>query len=248
MVKVLVLRTAGTNCNEEMERGFSLAGADVEQVHISELISGNKKLASYDVLALPGGFSYGDYISAGKILANQLARTLRADMEAFIASGKVVVGLCNGFQTLVRTGFLPGDGMQATLAANASGRFECRWVRLKRDCDNPLTVGLSEMAVPVAHGEGNFIADDGTIALLEKNGQVLFRYSGSSYPANPNGSMKDIAGICNRSGNVIGMMPHPERHLTCENHPQWTRRTCTEGEGLVLFRNIVEYIKRRDVK
>ncbi len=246
MVRALILRCAGANCNNETEQAFMMAGCEAEQVHVNQLISGEKKLGDYSIMAIPGGFSYGDYIAAGKILANQLSVKLRKEMQDFIDGGKVVVGICNGFQALVRTGFLPGDGMKATLANNGSGMFECRWIKLKRSSDSRLTEGISEIDVPVAHGEGKFFADKKTIERLEDNGQVVFRYSTPEYPGNPNGSLNDIAGISNAQGNVIGMMPHPERHLTCQNHPQWARRKCEEGEGLQFFRNIARYCRRRE--
>src|SRR3989338_6631360 len=208
MVKALVLRSAGVNCNDELQKAFELAGATAEQVHINDIISGKKKLADYDILALPGGFSYGDYISAGTILANQLTRKLKKEMDKFVKAGKLVIGICNGFQVLVKTGYLPG-----TLTNNDSGRFECRWVKL---------TGIMEIDVPVAHGEGKYVADEKTLKELEENNQIIFRYSQSSYPQNPNGSMKDIAGICSKDGKIIGIMPHPERNLTSENY---------DGEG-----------------
>lgn len=217
MVKALVLRSAGVNCNDELQKAFELAGATAEQVHINDIISGKKKLADYDILALPGGFSYGDYISAGTILANQLTRKLKKEMDKFVKAGKLVIGICNGFQVLVKTGYLPG-----TLTNNDSGRFECRWVKL---------TGIMEIDVPVAHGEGKYVADEKTLKELEENNQIIFRYSQSSYPQNPNGSMKDIAGICSKDGKIIGIMPHPERNLTSENY---------DGEGLKLFKKIIE--------
>ncbi len=246
MVKAVILRCAGANCNNETEEAFRMAGCETEQVHVNQLVSGEKKLSGYSIMAIPGGFSYGDYIAAGKILANQLSVKMRKEMQEFIDSGKVVVGICNGFQVLVRTGFLPGEGMKATLANNESGRFECRWIKLKRSNENKLTEGVSEIDLPVAHGEGKFLADKKTLEKIEDNGQVVFRYSSSAYPDNPNGSLNDIAGISNSEGNVIGIMPHPERHLTCQNHPQWARRKCEEGAGLQFFRNIARYCRRRE--
>lgn len=238
MVKALILRSAGINCNDETEQGFRMAGAETEQVHVNELISGKKQLNDYDVLCLPGGFSYGDYIAGGAILANQINTKLKKQLEEFVAAGKTVVGICNGFQVLVKTGLLPGDGMKATLTSNYSGKFECRWVKL---------IGKDYgMEAPVAHGEGKFVADKETLKKLEDNNQIIFRYSSHHYPANPNGSLNDIAGISNKQGNVIGLMPHPERNLTHGNHPTWTRWTSKKGgeaDGMKFFRNIVERMK-----
>ncbi|MBI2664515.1 phosphoribosylformylglycinamidine synthase I [Candidatus Woesearchaeota archaeon] len=230
MVKALILRSAGTNCNDETEYGFKLAGAQTEQVHVNELIAGTKKLADYDILALPGGFSYGDYIAAGTILANQLNMKLKAQIEQFAEEGKTIIGICNGFQVLVRTGLLPGNG-KAMLTNNDSGKFECRWVKLRG------TGKIKELYLPVAHGEGKFSADEETLEHLEENSQILFKYAGSRYPDNPNGSLRDVAGITNKKGNVIGIMPHPERNLTPQNYPGG------KGEGLQVFKNIVEQHK-----
>ena len=227
MVKVVILRSPGTNCNDETEQGFKMAGAETEQVHVNELISDEKRLDEYDILAIPGGFSYGDYIAAGTILANQINTKMKKQLEDFVAAGKIVIGICNGFQVLVKTVILPGAGLKATLTNNDSGKFECRWVKL---------TGNYEMDVPVAHSEGKFFADEETLDKLEESNQILFKYSSSEYPANPNGSLRDIAGISNKQGNVIGLMPHPERHLTSSNHPFGK----SSGEGLQFFRNIVE--------
>lgn len=242
MVKALILRAAGINCNSETEQAFRMAGADTEQVHVNELISGEKNLSDYHALAIPGGFSYGDYVAAGTILANQLSTRLKNQIDEFVEKGKIIIGICNGFQVLVKMGLLPGEGMKATLTNNDSGKFECRWVKLVSAGESPLTRGIDELSVPVAHGEGKFVTDD--LSRLEENKQIIFKYSSSDYPENPNGSMGDIAGITNREGNVIGLMPHPERHLTCDNHPEWQRRNyCRSGEGLELFRNVVEYCR-----
>ena len=242
MVKALILRSAGINCNDETEQAFRMAGAETEQVHVNQLISGEKKLSDYHVMAIPGGFSYGDYIAAGTILASRLSTGMKDRIDEFIQQGKIILGICNGFQVLVKMGLLPGDGMKATLTNNDSGKFECRWVKLKRASDSPLTEGIEELNVPVAHGEGKFVVDD--LDTLEENKQIILKYSASEYPENPNGSMGDVAGISNREGNVIGLMPHPERHLTCDNHPEWQRRNyCGPGEGLELFRNVVEYCR-----
>jgi len=244
MVKAMIMRSAGINCNDETELGLKMAGAETEQVHVNQLVSGEKKLADFDILVIPGGFSYGDYIAAGTILANQIATKLKSQLSEFVEQGKVVVGICNGFQVLVKTGFLPGDGMKASLKNNKSGRFECRWVKLKKSSSNELVDQLEEFNVPIAHGEGQFVASDEVVEQLEVNGQILFKYSASEYPENPNGSVNDIAGISNKQGNVIGLMPHPERHLIPENHPEWTRQKPNKGEGLRFFKNIVRYCEK----
>ena len=257
-VKVLVLRTAGTNCNYETDYAFQLAGADVEQVHINRLIKGEKELSSYQILALPGGFAYGDDIAAGKILANELKYKLRDSIEKFIADGKLMIGICNGFQVMVKAGLLPGfngisDIQEATLYNNDSGRFECRWVYLKAVENNKcvFTKNIKQLVyLPVAHGEGKFTTiDEGVLDKLESEGQAVFKYVDADgnlagYPCNPNGSDRNIAGICDATGRIFGMMPHPERHISKYNHPRWTRENLDEeGDGLAIFRNAVEYAK-----
>lgn len=232
MVKVAILRSAGANCNNETEQAFKILGAETEQIHINRFMDGSRKFDEFDVAAIPGGFSYGDYMGAGKILACQLALKLKKELEEFVAEGRVLIGICNGFQALVKAGLLPGDGMKATLTNNDSGNFECRWVKL-------IDRNSNQMLAPVAHGEGKFLADDDTLEMLEKNGQIMYRYSGSEFPENPNGSLRNIAGISNREGNVMGLMPHPERHLACENHPEWIRAECREADGLKFFRRVL---------
>lgn len=256
-VKVMVLRTAGTNCNEETAFAFSRCGGLVEQVHINALIEGIKKLDDYHILALPGGFSYGDDISSGRILANQLRLQLGQDIKKFIDDGKLIIGICNGFQVLVKAGILPGLGLhrgqEATLFDNDSGRFEDRWVHVRSEGSCVWTKGCPrEIFLPVAHGEGKFIPKDAKVLeVLVKRRQVVFRYSSSDgmgpvgYPANPNGSLENIAGICDRTGRVLGLMPHPERHFLFEQHPFWTRlpKKSGFGDGAKIFENGVAYVR-----
>ena len=237
---VLVLRAAGVNCDLEMETAFRWCGARAERVHVNELLTGRRRLADFAALALPGGFSYGDDISAGKVLANEVRKV--AGLEEFVASGRPVLGACNGFQVLVKAGLLPGEpgggaGRQsASLAANLSGRFECRWVRLKVSPVSFFTRGLPEtIELPIAHGEGRFVAPEAVLDRLEP--KVAFRYL-----ENPNGSMRDIAGLVNASGNVLGLMPHPERYLTPLHHP--SRREAEARElGLQIVKNAVEHMR-----
>jgi phosphoribosylformylglycinamidine synthase I len=255
-VKVIVLRTAGTNCNYETDHAFKLANADVEQVHINQLIRGEKELSPYQILALPGGFAYGDDIAAGKILANELKYKLRDSVEKFISDGKLMIGICNGFQVMVKAGLLPGfngisDYQETTLYNNDSGKFECRWIYMKNVENNKCvwTKNIKQKVYfPVAHGEGKFTTiDESILDKLEANGQVVFKYvdtdgNPAEYPWNPNGSDRDIAGICDATGRIFGMMPHPERHISKYNHPRWTRENLDEeGDGLAIFRNAVEY-------
>lgn len=252
-VRVMVLRTAGTNCDGETAYAFSLAGAEPEFVHVNRLLHGERQLARYHILAIPGGFTYGDDVSAGKILANELFNRLREQLQSFVAAGGLVLGICNGFQVLVKAGLLPGGdgdvGQRATLFFNESGRFQCEWIRL-RVVDNGhcvFTRGMdSVVEFPIAHGEGRFVADSAEIEGLFARGQVTFQYvDGDGIPlvmANPNGSVASIAGISDVTGRVLGLMPHPERHVHPSHHPQWTRRSFRgEGDGMALFRNAVRF-------
>ncbi|HEY2587401.1 MAG TPA: phosphoribosylformylglycinamidine synthase I [Tepidisphaeraceae bacterium] len=253
----LILRTAGTNCDGETAYAFELAGARTEKVHINQLIREPGLLERCQILALPGGFSYGDDIAAGRILANQLAHHLRDALAAFIEAGKPVIGICNGFQVLVKTDLLPGSlagrsGQTSTLTHNDSGRFVDRWVRLasrSRKCI--WTADLQDIELPIAHGEGKFVpADEAVRQALWDNDQVALVYTkvdgspaNGQSPDNPNGSVDDIAGICDSTGLVFGLMPHPERYVDPTQHPAWTRHLPrpTEGAGLQIFRNAVRH-------
>jgi phosphoribosylformylglycinamidine synthase I len=255
-VKVIVIRTAGTNCNEETAFAFKRLGAQVEQVHINALISGDKKLGDYHILALPGGFSYGDDIASGRILANELRLKIAEDLSRFVRDGKLIIGICNGFQILVKAGILPGlgwmIGQEATLFYNDSAKFEARWVRLKVESRCVWTKDLpGQIYLPVAHGEGKFMARDKKVLdALAANGQIALRYCTAdggkpSYPDNPNGSTDDIAGISDTTGRVFGLMPHPERHFLFEQHPFWTRlaKSGEFGDGAKIFENGINYVR-----
>ena len=223
---VLVLRTAGTNCDLETEFAFRLAGAETCKLHVNALRREPDRLQDFHVLALPGGFSYGDDLGAGKMLGNEMLATLRPAIERFLADGKLIIGICNGFQVLVKTGLLPGNErwkQQATLTFNDSGKFEDRWVHLQAPESRCALVEAGERVyLPVAHAEGKLIVeDDAAMDEMRANGQIIYRYVApdggpADYPWNPNGSVDDVAGICDPSGRVIGLMPHPERHcLPC---------------------------------
>lgn len=257
--RVIVLRTAGTNCDYETVYGFQIAGADVDLIHINQLIRGEKELFPYHILAIPGGFSYGDDIAGGKILANELKYRLRKPMEQFVADGKLIIGICNGFQVMVKAGLLPGfngisETQETTLYNNDSGKFESRWVYLKHIDDGKcvFTRNMKEVIyLPVAHGEGKFTTiDTETLDALEAGDQIVFKYVDSEgnyagYPCDPNGSDRHIAGICDSTGRIFGLMPHPERHLNKYGHPRWTREELPEeGDGLAIFKNAVEYAQQ----
>jgi len=254
-VRVLILRTAGTNCDYETRFAFDTVGATTDLEHINRLVRGEVKLEDFHILAIPGGFTYGDDIGAGKILANELKYKLKEEIEGFVGTGKLVIGICNGFQVLVKAGFLPGlDGKReqvVTLSSNDSNKFEDRWVYLKtnRKSKCVYTKGLDPIVyLPVAHAEGKFVPmGSGTLRKLKQNRQVVFTYvdadgQPADYPANPNGSVEGIAGICDPTGRIFGLMPHPERHSLPAQHPRWTREGLKEeGDGLAIFRNAVEF-------
>jgi phosphoribosylformylglycinamidine synthase len=250
--RVLILRAPGANCDAEAQFAFELAGAVAERVHINRLREDPKQLMRYQVLAIPGGFTYGDDVAAGKILANELRHFLGEALQRFRDADRLILGICNGFQVLLKAGLIlppDEDGPVATLTNNASGKFEDRWIHLQAipgQC--PFLKGYQRFTLPVAHGEGNLIFRESWIAKgLEQSGQLCLRYVDSEgrpgpYPINPNGSQADAAGLCDASGRVLGLMPHPERHVLPTQHPKWTRLgLAPEGEGLRLFRNAVQY-------
>ena len=244
----------------ETEYALNLVGFDAERVHINRFAGGEKSLGDYEIILIPGGFSYGDDVAAGVIMANEITRKLVDSFGEFIEKGKLIMGICNGFQVLVRSGLLPfglknNDVKKAhsvTLTTNDSGLFEDRWVNLKAEKESPcvFTNGLKELIyLPVAHAEGNFqVRSPETIKKIEENHQVVFRYATPdggepTYPENPNGSAGNIGGICDPTGRIFGMMPHPERYLHRINHPRWTREDLPEeGDGVALFRNAYRYI------
>ena len=256
-IKVIIIRTAGTNCDYELKSAFELCGATVDRIHINELISNKNKILSYDILAVPGGFSYGDDIASGKILSNEIKYKLGENVKKFALTGKPIIGICNGFQILVKMGLLPKLKIfeqTSTLSYNDSSKFECRWVYLKTQKFNNRTTCLwtrdlpDIITLPVAHGEGKFIADKKILDEIEKNNQVVFRYcdkhgNKAGYPLDPNGSLNEIAGICNDKGNIFGLMPHPERYVYGLQHPARESYDGTFGWGKKIFQNAIDYLK-----
>jgi phosphoribosylformylglycinamidine synthase I len=261
--RVLVLRTAGTNCDQETVFAFEKTGAQADLVHINQLLRKEKHLSGYQILAIPGGFTYGDDIAAGKVLANELRYKLIEDLKRFIGEGNLIIGICNGFQILVKSGLLPGNNFlkqEVSLVVNDSNKFEDRWVYLKtpRHQDTKTQVkcvwtkGLPEIIyLPIAHGEGKFITKDKVVLeRLKNNGQIVFQYCNeegrlSGYPDNPNGSEGSVAGICDETGRILGLMPHPERHILCLQHPRWEKREKNkEGDGIKIFHSGIEYVKK----
>jgi phosphoribosylformylglycinamidine synthase I len=264
--RALVLRAPGINCDRETAQACRLVGFETDLVHINQLLKKPHKLLEYHLLVLPGGFSYGDDLGAGTLLAKNLNVHLEQELKQFIAEGRLVLGICNGFQTLVRAGLLPG-GFTATLTDNASTQFECRWITLTAQSGPCIfTRGIEHpIELPVAHGEGQFVlANPRKLAHLQASGQTALVYTihtrlaspspaastlseqPVAYPDNPNGSPGNIAGVCNARGNVLGLMPHPERFVRAIQHPQ--RRSANEqadGDGLLIFQNAYNYVREQ---
>ena len=252
--RALVLRAPGTNCDQETAWAFRLAGADTEFIHINQLMENPRTTLDYQILCVPGGFSFGDDVGAGRILASKFTSRLKDCIEEFRTAEKLVLGICNGFQVLIKTGFLvPKDvsGLPVTLTWNHNGRYDCRWVNLKTAGSSCVFLRDTDMMyLPIAHAEGRFVVrDSGILANLKSTRQVALKYvnpDGSNsdvpYPFNPNGSDDNIAGICDESGCVFGLMPHPERFVDRTQHPRWTRLPeNTAVDGLKIFENAVSY-------
>ncbi len=283
-VKVAVLSGFGVNCELETMAVFEMVGATAERVHINRLVQGDTSLSDFDIMAVPGGFSFGDHLGSGRLLGNRLRFGLRDEIRAFIAARKPVIGICNGFQVLVKMGLLPGDNQisftqTASLAQNDCGQYEDRWVTLEFDPNSPCvwTKGLKRMRVPIRHGEGKFVTNDEN--LLDdwaEAGQIVVRYVESDstypsasdtplpYPISPNQSWRNIAGVCDPTGLVFGLMPHPEANHSPWLGATWTRDLAVKkdpnnnpahagdnspsdeiGEGLAIFRNAVQYVGAR---
>ena len=292
--QVLILRAPGTNCDEETAFAFEQAGATAERVHINRLLENPDLADQSQILCIPGGFSYGDDVAAGRILANQIRHHLSDALHRFHAADKLILGICNGFQVLIKSGVLldddPQEGPPATLAWNDSGRYEDRWVRLGVEGSKSVFLrGIEALDLPVAHAEGKFVTRSPELLQeLDCEGQLVLRYrrldagvpverisnpsaSGMRdegpgirdqgperahssliphpssfplvpYPDNPNGSTANVAGVCDETGRVLGLMPHPERYIDATQHPHWTRgRAHQPGDGFGVFRNAVEY-------
>ncbi len=251
-VRTLILRAPGTNCDAETAFAFQQAGAVVTVAHINQLVRREEKLADYQIMVIPGGFTYGDDIAAGKVLANELQLNLGEDIRRFFDGGGLILGICNGLQVLVKAGILPdpanGSSPPLTLSTNDSGKFECRWVHLRVNEASPcvFTRGIERLELPVANGEGKVVTAPEDLprlnAVLHYTDQNGNRDAG--YPHNPSGSIGDIAGICDSSGRIFALMPHPERYIRRTQHPQWTRRAGKErGDGFQIFLNAVKWVQ-----
>lgn len=254
-VKAIVLRAAGINCDMETEHALKLAGAQAQRTHINRIIEDKTLLGGFQIIVFPGGFSYGDDVAAGKILANQIRHHLYEPLRKFIDDGKLVLGICNGFQVLVKTGILPGNDsdenqQEVTITNNDSGKFEDRWVYLAPQTDKCVFIEPGrQIYLPVAHAEGKIVTkDDASLEQLKSAGHVAFKYvdengNEGAYPINPNGSMDSIAGLTDTTGRVLGLMPHPERFVRPTHHPHWSRlREKPASDGITIFNNAVKYI------
>ena len=259
-VKVLVITGFGLNCEKETTAAFENCGADVDQVHLNDILNGQRTLDEFHILAFIGGFSFGDHLGAGTVFANRVKFRLREQLEQFVKAGKLIIGICNGFQTLTRLGLVPALGgnyftQEAALDHNDSGLFRDDWIYLKANPDSPcvFTKDIDFVHYPIRHGEGKFVAHGDELAKLEANNQVVFRYANSDetvateFPANPNGSLNSIAGICDETGRIFGLMPHPEAFLSPYNSPHWEKAVRDgvlpkEGAGQKIFRNAIEFV------
>ena len=253
--KALVLRAAGTNCDRETEFALRLAGFNAERVHVFRLMENPALLADFQFMVIPGGFSYGDDVAAGKILANQMLHRLADALNEFLAAKKLVLGICNGFQVMTKAGILPrakvhpdAAAHDVTLAWNDSGKFEDRWVHLRCESEKCVFLPKGEIiALPIAHGEGKFVTrDESILNSLKEGDQIALRYvdaegNPGEYPINPNGSVEDIAAICDTTGRAMGLMPHPERFVEPTQHPQWTRENIKRADGTIFFEKAFKY-------
>ncbi len=262
-VKTLIITGFGLNCEKETTAAFSTAGSEVSRIHLNDLLKNPDKLNDFHILAFIGGFSFGDHLGAGTVFANRVKFGLRNQLEKFINDGKLIIGICNGFQTITRLGIVPAiDGLfnqEVALQHNESGVFRDSWVTLKVEQKSNciFTKGINILPVPIRHGEGKFMAlNEEILKKLEENGHVAVRYADpitgeatDKFPLNPNGSQNQIAGICDKTGRVFGLMPHPEAYLSPYNHPHWTHQKLNgtlpaEGLGLKIFLNAVEFCRK----
>ncbi len=256
-VKALVLRAAGINCDLETEFALESAGAKATRMHINRIIENKDVLEQFQIIVFPGGFSYGDDVAAGKILSNQIVHHLSDPLKKFIDDGKLVLGICNGFQVLVKAGILPGFGStngqsDVTITNNDSGKFEDRWVYLAPQTQKCVFIEAGrQIYLPIAHGEGKVVTkDQATMEKIKADGHIAFKYvdrdgNEGDFPINPNGSTESIAALTDNTGRVLGLMPHPERFIRPTHHPRWTRKENKhDADGMTIFNNAVKYIQQ----
>ena len=256
-VKAIVLRAAGINCDLETEYALELAGAEAQRVHINRIIEDKKLLEQFQIIVFPGGFSYGDDVAAGKIMGNQTVHHLLEPLRRFIEDGKLVLGICNGFQVLVKAGILPGEDSSknqqtVTITYNDSGKFEDRWVYLAPQTEKCVFIEPDrQIYLPIAHGEGKIVTKDkASLEKLKSEGYITLKYVDKNgkeggYPVNPNGSVDSIAGLTDTTGRVLGLMPHPERFTRPTHHPHWSRfKDKPAPDGMTIFNNAVKFIRQ----
>jgi phosphoribosylformylglycinamidine synthase subunit PurQ / glutaminase len=253
--RVMVLSGYGINCEEETKFAFEKAGGRADIIHINDLIKDPTLFSHYDILAFPGGFSYGDDTGSGKAFANKMKNHLSKELKEFVERNTLVIGICNGFQIITNLGLLPG-----ALVHNVGGLYIDRWVDLEVKGKSPWLTDIKKISVPIAHGEGRYIIDDNSYEIMKKNKEVAFTYTKGeicdyqNLSANPNGAMYDIAGVLGYNGRVLGLMPHPERAMFFHHRPDWQvkneilkrkgKKISEEGEGLVLFKNAINYFRK----
>lgn len=264
--KALIITGYGINCEEETAYVFNQSGAQAEIVHVNDIIDGHKKLSDYQIMAFPGGFSYADDTGSGNAIANKMKNNIKDDILAFAQEDKLIIGICNGFQMIANLGLLATNNEEygerkVALMHNATARHECRWVNMKMVSDKCVwTRGIDKLHVPVSHGEGNFYTDNKTLDQIKNNDQIVFKYisqdgspANGKFPINPNGAMEDIAGICDHTGRIFGLMPHPERNHKFTNEDGWElekekliregREIPEKGEGMKIFENAVGWFE-----
>lgn len=260
-IRICILRVGGTNRDNDAASCFQSLGAEAKVLHLNDLLR-RRNLSTYHGLVLPGGFAYGDYVRAGAILGKKIVTSMGQDIEQFVSDQKPIIGICNGFQVLVEAGILPGltsfsEVPELALGPNGSGHFECRWVKLLANSSSPciFTKTLKKtVQFPVAHGEGRFIPrDKKQLDELKEKNLVALRYAivddeaaNGKYPFNPNGSVSDIAGICNPMGTVFGLMPHPENAFRPDQMPEWIeQKEAQRGDGYGIFDSMLTYIEEK---
>lgn len=265
--KVLIITGYGINCEEETAKGFEITGGDPEIIHINDIIAGNKTIEDYQILTFPGGFSYGDDTGSGNALANKISNNLQDDLLKFVQGDKLVLGICNGMQIMANLGLIPATDLkygerQAAMMHNSTARLECRWIYLKNHSKKCIwTKGIEHIHLPMSHGEGNFYCKPEIYQKMKENDQITLRYvnedgsaANGQFPANPNGAMDDIAGVCDPTGKIFALMPHPDRFLCFENEEGWElkkeqliregKEIPKRGAGLKIFENGVNYFKQ----
>ena len=261
-VKALIITGFGLNCQTETAAAFTVAGAQADQIHLTDLMDAKETLHDYQILAFIGGFSFGDHLGAGTVFSNRIKGEFSEQLQKFVADGKLVIGICNGFQTITRLGLVPATAdlfeQEVALAFNKQEVFRNSWCTLKAETESPCvwTKGIDTLPLPYRHGEGCFqVKSDAVLKMLQDEKLICLRYANPAtgevsdeFPHNPNGSVDSVAGICDRSGRIFGLMPHPEAYLSPFNHPQWTDQKIAgtlpvEGLGTIIFRNAVEFAK-----